>query len=82
MEGLPFSSPIEWNHLETIMNLQELKDNLAMESFGISLREAWEKGICIDCRQEALPNCYSDAGEKEYRISGLCEKCFDELFKE
>jgi hypothetical protein len=38
---------------------------------------ALDKGICIDCGQPALPNCYSEAGREEYMISGLCEKCFD-----
>jgi hypothetical protein len=41
--------------------------------------EAVAKGICIDCKEPALAKCYSDAGRREYRISGLCEKCFDSI---
>jgi len=37
-------------------------------------------GICINCFEPALPKCYSDAGRREYEISGFCEKCFDELW--
>lgn len=62
------------------MVLTKFKDAVSKEVFGISRSEALAKGICIDCGQPALPNCYSDAGRREYRISGLCEKCFDAIF--
>ena len=41
-----------------------------------------EQGICFQCELPAMPRCYSDAGRREFRISGLCEKCFDGLFAE
>jgi hypothetical protein len=40
-----------------------------------------ELGTCLECGQPAIPKCYSDAGRREYRISGYCEECFDNLFK-
>ena len=61
------------------MELQELKDSMAKDLFGTTKQEANTKGICIQCKEEALPKCYSDAGRKEYYISGMCEKCFDGL---
>ncbi len=60
-------------------NLQNFKDHLAKELFGETKSDAAEFGTCISCKQLALPNCYSDAGRKEYKISGLCEKCFDKM---
>jgi hypothetical protein len=61
------------------MNLNDLKKSLA----GLLPREeAWKTGVCVQCRQPALPKCYPEAGRREYRISGMCEECFDELFKE
>jgi len=63
------------------MNLQTFKDNLAKELYGETTEEAHKVGLCIQCKQLALPNCYSEAGKREYRISGLCEKCFDEITK-
>ena len=60
-------------------NLQEFKDSMTKNLYKMTVKEAMEKGICIQCHEEALPNCYSDAGRREYRISGLCEKCFDEI---
>lgn len=38
-----------------------------------------EKTLCINCKKPALNNCYSEDGRKEVAISGLCEKCFDEI---
>ena len=62
--------------------LQQFKDNLAKGLHGMTVSEGVGKGICIECRQPALANCYSDAGRKEFRISGLCEKCFDKTFED
>lgn len=61
------------------MTLQKLKDTLAKELYGQTAKDAQKTGLCINCKQPALPNCYSEAGRKEYRISGLCEKCFDKI---
>lgn len=61
--------------------LEDLKDELQKAAGMLPRKEAWEKGLCVQCRQPALPKCYSDLGRKEYRISGMCEACFDEMFK-
>ena len=61
------------------MNVQEFKDTMTKDLFKMTIGEAIGKGICIQCKDPALPNCYSDAGIKEYKVSGLCEKCFDEI---
>ena len=54
---------------------------LAKSLYGMTKQEALAKGICIDCKESAIPKCYSEAGKREYRISGLCEKCFDKIFE-
>lgn len=61
--------------------LNTLTNSLSKEVFGISREEALSTGICIQCRQPAIPNCYSNAGRREYAISGLCEKCFDSILE-
>jgi len=58
---------------------QEFKDGLAKQLFDKTISDAHKDGTCINCNEDALTNCYSEAGEREYKISGLCEKCFDEL---
>jgi len=62
-------------------NLQEFKDNLQEECFGKGAMELRANGLCIECGELALENCYSKAGRDEVRISGICEKCFDKMFK-
>ena len=70
------------------MNLNDLTNHVALKMFGMTVTEAHVKHICVDCKSpirdergtdETGENgqIYSDAGWKEYRISGLCETCFD-----
>lgn len=61
------------------MSLQEFKDKLATETYGMTVQEATSKGVCLSCKRPAEKHCYSRAGLAEYRISGLCEECFDRL---
>ena len=61
--------------------MQEFKDSVSRQVFGKTKAEAVQSGKCIDCGEEALPKCYSDAGRKEFQISGLCEVCFDRITK-
>lgn len=59
--------------------LSEFKDTVAYEIYGTTVSQGQGQGICISCKEEALPKCYSNAGRKEYKISGLCEMCFDTI---
>jgi hypothetical protein len=36
-------------------------------------------GLCVECHQPAAEHCYTDAGRREFRITGLCEECFDSI---
>lgn len=60
-------------------SIQDFLNDLTMQTYGITVSEALAEGICIQCREPALPKCYSDAGRAEHQISGLCESCFDEI---
>ena len=51
-----------------------------MEIFRRRIAEAQAQGVCIICEQP--PTFYSEAGKREYRISGTCEPCFDRMFAE
>lgn len=62
--------------------LKQMKDDTARELFGLTKDEVLKRGLCINCKQPALDKCYSDAGRAEYKISGMCELCFDMFFKE
>jgi hypothetical protein len=70
--------------------LDHMKNALAQDTFGIDKKEANNKNICIVCKKAIRCGAsetgegaiYSHAGIKEYRISGMCEHCFDKLFDE
>lgn len=34
------------------------------------------------CKQPALARCHTNAGRREFYISGMCEQCFDKMFSE
>lgn len=41
--------------------------------------DQYESGLCTSCRQPA--GLFRDwLSEKEYKISGLCQRCQDEVF--
>lgn len=56
-------------------------DALASTAFGKTRSEAHSTGKCLRCGQPAIANCRTAAGVREYKISGLCERCFDELIE-
>lgn len=64
----------------TDLNLQQFKDDLSNSLYNMTTKEAIEKNICIQCKKP--PQFYSEAGKKEYKISGLCEYCFDKNTEE
>ena len=66
---------------EVVGCLQKLKDGLAENIYGKEVKEDRKKGLCIQCRESALEKCYSEAGRREYCISGLCEGCWDNMMK-
>lgn len=57
-----------------------LTELLADTIYGMGKTQAIRMNVCIACKQ--TPTFFSDAGEREYKITGICEKCFDEMFKE
>lgn len=58
------------------------KDMLQTKVLKIPVADAKSKGLCASCGHPAMGNCYSDAGGREYQISGICERCFDRATKE
>ncbi len=67
---------------DSVSPMQAFKDNMARSLYGTTAAEAIDKGICIQCGEAALEKCTTDAGRREYKISGLCEPCFDGITAE
>ena len=61
-------------------NAKESANRLAQLAFGITLTEAHRQLVCIRCRQPIIAALTSTNDYKEYRLSGLCPDCFDNLF--
>lgn len=61
--------------------MDRIKDQLSVQIFGMTIDEAHEKHICLQCQRPALDHCTTEAGIAEYAISGLCEECFDSITK-
>ena len=63
------------------MSLQNFKDTMGNQLYGMTTEEAKAKSVCIQCKEEARQgvNIFTPSGEREWQISGLCEKCFDEI---
>jgi hypothetical protein len=47
------------------------------EAFGETREDAKDKRVCVSCKQH--PTFTTEAGRREYEISGLCEPCFDRI---
>jgi len=55
-------------------------DGVAMfGKFAVEKANALDAGVCVMCNLP--PANFSEEGEREYKISGTCERCFDDLFK-
>lgn len=51
--------------------------------FGQGTSDAFAQGKCPMCKcAEAAATIRDDLSRKEFHISGLCQKCQDEVFKE
>ena len=60
------------------MSLGDFLTNGYLEQFGMTKEGAQSDGVCVACKKP--PVFYSEAGRREYRISALCEPCFDKMF--
>lgn len=59
--------------------IQKALDTTAQAVFGMTTKEALEKGICVKCK-EKTEEFNDPLSEKEYKLSALCQGCQDEFF--
>lgn len=60
--------------------MNSTSERMAKALYGWTAKEAIAERKCVKCRGDADALTYSDAGAREYEISGVCEQCFDEMF--
>ena len=61
--------------------LVEVVDDVAKRFFGRTLTKSLDTHICVSCGEPAV-EFRDDKSAVEWRITGLCQKCQDEVFKE
>ena len=61
--------------------IKKAVDELAREVFGMTKDDAHLKGICVACGADIF-DFDDELSEREYKISGLCQKCQNEFFEE
>jgi len=60
-------------------NLQNFIDDFAKVSFGHTQTDAINQSVCVMCGRSVI--LFRDTlSKKEYSISGMCQKCQDEIF--
>jgi hypothetical protein len=58
--------------------MQRFVDTMANMVFGKT-----ESGCCVNCKQPfSDKNTFTPAGWRETKISGFCEHCWDEMFRD
>ena len=67
------------NDGEKSPQIEKLLDDLSLATFGRSRSLAIAGQGCVDCGGPAI-EFRNEVSRKEYNISGLCQKCQDELF--
>lgn len=66
--------------MERSDGVKDVVNGILEKIFGKNTKQYIKKGICIRCgRDKDL--YYSEAGKREFEISGLCEYCFDKIFE-
>jgi predicted SAM-dependent methyltransferase len=61
--------------------MQEIQDNLGQMLFGKTKTGILKEGGCMRCSEPDL-NFRDNLSRKEHTISGMCQKCQDDIFKD
>lgn len=57
--------------------VMEMLNTMTKEMYGMTLTEALNDNICVKCKQDTSE--LDGIDKREFLISGLCPKCFDNL---
>ena len=70
---------IVWYIIVTMNELEQFKEDAAMDFFGRSPQLAKAANQCVKCGEFNL-KFRDELSRKEYGISGFCQCCQDEIF--
>ena len=60
---------------------ENMLEDLSTTHFGRSRKESISQDICVHCGEKAT-EFTDETSRREFAISGFCQKCQDEVFKE
>ena len=61
--------------------IKEFFDVVAEKNFGKSKTDAENEKVCVFCHKPIeMKNFRNEISIREYRISGICQKCQDDMF--
>lgn len=61
--------------------IQDVVDSLSKKMCGHTQEEARKLSVCTTCGGKVDVDAFADEiSEQEYKISGMCENCQDEVF--
>lgn len=67
--------------MERSKPLEKFIDKFTEKSFGESLTDAEKEKVCVFCHNPIdMKDFRDELSIKEYRISGICQKCQDDTF--
>jgi len=66
---------------ESSEEVEDWLDKMAKKMYDVERTKAIRREICVDCKSEVdMSNFRDEKSKEEYRISGLCQNCQDEVF--
>ena len=61
--------------------ITKVLDNITKDTFGKSKTDAEEEKVCVFCHKPInFKDFRNEISRKEYAISGICQKCQDDVF--
>jgi hypothetical protein len=59
--------------------MNQLKDLLAKNLFGLTVGQAHDMMVCIACKRDIEQFLETERERNEYNVSGLCFECFNKF---
>ena len=59
--------------------MKKFLGNMSQNAFGRKRSDCLEERVCVTCGETAT-EFKDELSEKEFSISGMCQKCQDEIF--
>lgn len=62
-----------------VPGIEEMLGEMAKMAFGHNRTECFLHNLCVQCNEPAI-NFDDEISEREYKISGMCQRCQNDFF--